>query len=95
MAAIEAFPWRIAPWLTPSKAARLGRLWLSRYGYILHDEAPETAALLVAANSPLVVAGRRGRDMPDRGFAHQAVGNLHVSESGCSTSDGGEVCCSA
>jgi len=36
-------------WLTPSEAARLGRLWLSRYGHVLHDEAPEAAALLVAA----------------------------------------------
>ncbi len=38
-------------WLTPLEAARLGRLWLSRYGHVLHDEGPEPArsALLIAA----------------------------------------------
>ncbi len=36
-------------WLTPVEAARLGRLWLSRYGHVLPNEEPAPAALLIAA----------------------------------------------
>jgi hypothetical protein len=39
-------------WLTPAEAARLGQLWVRRYGHVLHDEGTsqhtETAARLAA-----------------------------------------------
>jgi hypothetical protein len=36
-------------WLTPAEAARLGQLWVRRYGHFLHEEAPPGAALQIAA----------------------------------------------